>query len=98
MPLYEFRLVGGTEIIEKFFRVAECPDLGTIIEVDGKKYERILSSGLCITPDPYQGEREDITFPRGNDLGAGLGPKGHPIIKNRQHDREICAKYGFTRD
>ena len=96
--MYPFKEVGGEEIIERFYSMKEAPELGMEIEHEGRKFQRILTTQLFLTPDPYQGEREDITFPKGQDLGAGLGPKGHPIIKNRQHDREICARWGMKRD
>lgn len=43
MPIYEFQLVGGSEVIDKFFPAAKAPELGAVIMEGGKTYRRIIS-------------------------------------------------------
>jgi hypothetical protein len=100
MPLYEFQLVGGTHRVEKFYSIAEAPDLGTQIEVDGKKYIRIMSTPQ-IDADvknrargyPYVSNALPLELP-----GAQHTPEGKPIIRSRLHEKEVAARHGLIRD
>lgn len=101
MPTYEFIADDG-EVIEEIHSIKAIPQE---IERNGKRYKvAAFSRGNITSVNTAQVEsvvhgynREDVTFPKG-DLGYGVGPHGNPIIKDRQHEREICAKYGFRRD
>ena len=86
MPTYEFIAEDGTTIEERH-SMKTCPDT---IEREGKVYRRAAFSRSNTTAvntaqvkSVVHGyNREDRTFGKG-DLGAGVGPHGNPIIRDR---------------
>lgn len=90
---YEFRLVGGSEIIQRNYPMAEAPEVGSILVDGGKQYMRIFSTPQ-ISADvanithgyPY----ESHTF---GDMGDAceVSPRGLSIVRSRTHEKELCA-------
>lgn len=97
--IYHFREVGGTEILEEYFSVKDVPDIGEKIHRNGKFYERIFS-----TPDVDVGVKqkcrgypyESYSLPDMGDF-CEKSPKGLPIVRSQNHEREICAMTGRKR-
>ncbi len=97
MPRYEFQLQGGQEVIEEYFPVAECPELGSTIVHNGKTYIRILSAGHAPLIQPVWQEYESITLPR-NMPGHKHGTFGRTVVSSQAEERNIMAKLGRKRD
>lgn len=104
MPNYQFRS-GDGETIEKWYPADDAPDLGAVIVVGGKRYTRILSSGIQIDAGveqkvhgyPYVSnvlpkELEGVECVR---TGKNAGK---PIIRSQNHEREVGAMCGMKRD
>lgn len=99
--LYEFQLVGGTEVIEKYFRVAEAPEIGATIWHGGKLYRRIFS-----TPDVDAGVKQKVhgypyvarNLPKGLPGAEADTRTGNPVITSQSHEREFAARHGLKRD
>lgn len=90
---YEFRATDG-ETITREYRMANAPPFGTVIEQDGKQYERICSMPQVVgnqIKDRYPVVSDSL--PRGL-TGVDKDHKGRPVIYNRrEHDRvaESCG-------
>lgn len=98
--LYEFQLVGGTEIIERYYRAAEAPEIGEVLMVGEKTYRRIFS-----TPDVDAGVKQKVhgypyvarNLPQ-HLPGAEHAPSGNCIITSQRHEQEFAARHGLKRD
>jgi hypothetical protein len=88
MPVYEFQSVdNGDEVIGRFYRASDAPELGTLISNDGKFYKRILSVGAEVrvenlTPSP--------TMPAWSP-GFTHDDKGNCYTRGSKHAKD-CAK------
>jgi len=51
MPHYQFKARDGEELVE-FFEFKDCPEVGSYIEREGKRYRRIMSTGVMLTAAP----------------------------------------------
>lgn len=99
MPIYEFQATDGTKV-ERFFSAKNAPDLGKTIRFGGKTYRRIMSTPQ-ISADvknvvhkyPYVSRSLPRHMP-----GAQHTKEGMPIIRSRQHEREVGAQQGLKRD
>lgn len=100
--IYEFQIVGGTEVIEESFSIKDCPELGTLIHRNGHTYRRIMSApqidadvkNIC-RGYPYISS----SMPRNGAVpGCEHDKKGRPIIRSRLHEKEVCAMGGLVRD
>lgn len=105
--LYEFQEVGGTQVIERDYRMKDAPELGTVILVDGKAFQRILSASSQIDAGvrqivggyPYLSYQLPRETPGCEKVDRpGHHSHGRPIIRSRQHEREIGAALGMKRD
>lgn len=91
--LYEFRLVGGTEIIRENFPMADAPEPGTLIHRNGKTYMRVVSAPQisAAVADVCRGyPYESHTF---GDMGdaAEKSPRGLTVVRSQRHEKELCA-------
>ena len=86
--MYEFRAEDG-EVIEKFYNMKNCPDIGKKITVKGMKYTRILCSGITRIAEfkPYK----SITLPR-NAKGFKTDKDGTPIVESRRQEQEYVKR------
>jgi hypothetical protein len=94
--IYEFQAEDGS-IVERDYPMAQAPQLGQAITVDGKKYKRILSAGSQQVIKEFK-EYESVACPKGVekiDPSIKVNPKtGRPIITNRAQEREIARQTG----
>ncbi len=99
---YEFIAEDGS-VIEENHPMKTAPDE---IVREGKRYKRAAFSRAnkvffndAQVKTMVEGyPRDDVTMPRGEDVGGGLTPKGRPIIRSRTHEKEVQARYGYRRD
>lgn len=102
MPEYEFQASDG-EIISEFFHISECPDLGAVIERNGKKYKRIVSVphiDADIHNKVHHSDYVSRSLPRnleGVECVKSGPDKGRAIIKSQRHEREVCARFNLKR-
>lgn len=96
---YEFQEVGGIKIVDLYFRMADAPTVGTVIEHEGRKFVRILSRPNLATEQiavachkyPYV----SVSLP---DMGGKLKyADGGQVVRSQQHEKEIMAMTGRTR-
>lgn len=99
--LYEFQQVGGTEVIERYYRAADAPEIGEVLMVGEKAYRRIFS-----TPDIDAGVKQKVhgypyvarNLPKhlpGADADARTG---NPVITSQRHEQEFASRHGLKRD
>jgi hypothetical protein len=95
MPVYEFMLVGGTEILERYFSASECPELGATIDHNGKRYMRVISTPPNIQPvwKPYA----SLSMPR-RMPGFNHDAEGHTVIETQAQERRAMAILDRKRD
>jgi|WetSurMetagenome_2_1015567.scaffolds.fasta_scaffold166560_1 hypothetical protein len=98
--LYEFQLVGGTEVISRDFRMKDAPEIGSVVEIDGKKWIRIVSADVSFGNQhkyhnyPMDG---DISLPR-VDAGYGQSASGHPRFPSRKAHVEFGKRNNLVYD
>lgn len=98
--IYEFQAADGT-IIERDMPMANAPAFGVELVVDGKAYRRIMSSPVNrqITAQ-YDGN----AYPKVSNAlpqwapGAEHTPDGKCILRNANHQADMCKQHGFVRD
>jgi hypothetical protein len=98
--MYEFQLVGGTEVVERHFRMSEAPDLGAPLVINGKTYRRIVSIPQIdadVQNRVHGYPHVSHTLPR-NVGDCEHDSRGRPIIRSRLHEKEVCAQTGRIRD
>ena len=97
--MYQFKSDDG-EVIERDFRMSDCPDLGFPINFKGKTYRRILSMPARVG----LAEHDSNDYPRVSRAlpkytkNCPLNEKGQPVILNKAHERKILAQEGYSRD
>jgi hypothetical protein len=90
MPIYEFKLVGGEEVIEKYFRVVEAPNLGATILTDGKLYRRIISSG--VQADVKEFAHVSHSLPKHCKGAPAYDQAGRPAFSSQRQVQEFAAR------
>lgn len=95
---YEFQAQDG-EIIERDYPMKDAPPFGTIIEVNGKKYERVVSASVQVDTRFTQWTYPIVSnaLPR-KIPGCQHDSKGRPIIENARHHERIAKDYGMVLD
>lgn len=88
MPRYEFGLVGGTEVIERYFPAAEAPALGSTITVDGKLYRRIISTG--VQADVKNFAHVSHSLPRHCKGAPHYDKEGRPAFQSQREVQEFA--------
>ncbi len=96
MPMYEFLDVAADEVVEVFFAMKDAPALGAEIQHEGRTLQRLLSAHQANTDlvrDRFPVVSRSLCK---NHPDCPHDRKGNAVIKNRQHRRELCAKYGYV--
>lgn len=100
-PVYEFQnLDNEGDIMEKVYPMGQAPEIGELVYDRGAWYKRIVSQSH-ISADvknvvhgyPYTSR----ALPK-NLEGCSVNKRGQPIIKSRQHEKEVCARHGYIRE
>lgn len=95
--LYEFQSLRDGRVIEREFRIAEAPPLGSTIVVDGEEFERIVSQPhVNMQPSHWNYPVVSRSLPRRLE-GCEHTPDGKPIIRNKAHERELASKFDLRR-
>lgn len=98
MPTYEFEAKNGDRV-ERIYPMSSCPER---IRVGRRWYRKIISGGIIsagVATIVHQYPRVDRTLPRFKDQGKGLDKKtGFPIVHDRKHERDVCARKNLVRD
>ena len=103
MPEYEFRTDEG-EIVELYFTMAKVPGIGKIIRHNGRSLKRVFGGvrGEHITNQhskyPYLSHSHTPWLPGCETAKDPRSGKLKPIIRSRQHERELMARHGLVRD
>lgn len=94
MPIYEYVDDNG-HIHEIVKSMKDADDLGTVIDHNGVLLKRVASGFM----EPTSGWKPYVSscLPR-NLPDCECTPVGKPIIKNREQERNIMAKYGWERE
>lgn len=105
MPIYEYISPKG-EVIEEFMTMSE--DHPDQIERDGVTYQRVWGvtrTGADRDCDQYPyhslrlaGKISEKDAQHGDAIVRGCKHENVPLIRSRQHERELEAKYGLKRD
>ena len=97
---YEFQLVGGREVVEKYFPAAEAPDIGAVVEIEGRQFVRIMScpGGVYDNTNTRKYPCEDLTIPRETETPGGKGPRGFPVFNSQKEHKEFGHRHGFGWD
>jgi len=101
MSIYEFQLVGTSEVIEKYYPIGKAPAVGEHIYEGGKMYRRILSKVRLNSEQianvahgyPY----ESRSLPQFDADVAKTSPNGFTIVQNQAHERNLMSMTGRTR-
>lgn len=97
MPNYDFKTDSG-DVVEVFFSMRDVPAIGSTIDhPDHGRITRIAYAAQ-VSPNFSTGTYPVVShaLPR-NIEGAPSDKRGRPIILNRQHERELCARHGYQR-
>jgi hypothetical protein len=110
--IYEFRSDDG-EVIEVDRPMSKAPDIGTPVKRGGKVYRRVMSRNIAdgsaydlssypkISSTLPQFGGHDPNKPQNNNVewvkeeGRDYGKV---IIHSQHEERDLCRRYGFTRD
>lgn len=110
MPTYAYKCRPNGhpfEVTKMVARVAEsetCPECGAVCGPDCRDYraENVIVNGMEHVRYPYVSKRlggtagakfcKEVPVTR-----AGVTMTGH-VVESRQHEREICARTGMTRE
>jgi len=108
--IYEFMADDG-DVIEVERPMRHAPEMGTPVTRDGKVYRRIMSRNIAdgSAYDLSAYPKISSTLPQfgGKDPGKATDVDwvreegrhyGKVIIHSQQQERDLCKKFGFTRD
>lgn len=98
MTYYEFVNVDDeTQVRELAFRMGQAPRIGETIDHDGGRWRRIpggtISAGVAAMVHGFP--RVSRALPR-NMPGCEKTKDGLPIIRSKQHERELKARHGLV--
>jgi hypothetical protein len=94
---YEFKSLTTGRMIEVNRPMSQAPALGEVIEVDGEKFERVVSMPqVNMQPSHWNYPVASRALPRKLE-GCRHNEKGHTIIENKEHERSLCAKHDLRR-
>lgn len=89
MPVYEFVEEGTGQPVEAFLPMAEAPEFGQVIELDGRKLRRVVSLPQPPCIDKGFVSRQPAKW---HPDAPAHDEKGHAVFANRQQAREFCKK------
>jgi len=100
MATYTFQSEATGKVVEKSFPMAEAPPIGSLIEIDGDMYRRLvdipqLSADIENRTHGYPYVSKSL--PR-NMEGAKTNKQGQPIVTSRWHERELQSRHNLNRD
>jgi hypothetical protein len=100
MASYTFKSESTGQIVEKTFPMAEAPPIGSLIEIDGDMYRRLVDIPQLSADNenrthgyPYVSK----SLPR-NMKGAETNKLGQPIVTSRWHEKELSSRHDLKRD
>lgn len=89
MPFYNFLDPEGN-VVQEFFKMADAPDLGAKVKIDGVECTRIVSQVNGFVP---AADQVRVSNAAGRwTPGFEHDPKGRPLIKNAHDERELCKR------
>ena len=92
MPEYPFMDVETGDPVDEFFPIADAPEIGSVVEVEGRKLKRLVSrmSKPKITNYAFKGyslPREDPKNPKWPCDATGV-----PLFESRAQVKEYAAR------
>jgi hypothetical protein len=104
MAIYQFRSSDGG-VVERHFPMSKAPDIGYVITVKGKRFTRILSSGINLDASLPEKCRGYPMVSKAAPQGSGQGipgishtDKGEVVFASHTAKQEYCRAEGYTRD
>lgn len=107
MPFYPFVLDGSGLVIHRFYSMATAPSIGHFVNVVGRKLRRVPSdfqpSGLDCdrTYDkyPYKSHAlpREAHMPDSVKGVTRFTKTGAPIIRSKQHEKEVAAALNMNK-
>lgn len=89
--IYEFRDMATGEVVERHYRAADVPAVGTIIEADGRTLERIYSTPAGAAVDNFT-PFKSVQMPRNHPDAPRVDKRGRAVFHSRAEVREFEAK------
>ena len=104
MPLYQFQARDGS-VLERFYLADRAPALGVWVRHRGKRYRRIISSGITFADARARFDRlyPYLTSQHAHLKGARRvwDPRSRrmkPLIESAAHERRVMLENGLVRD
>ena len=103
MTIYQFKDDAGN-LVELDYTMESVPSIGDSVDRDGKTLTRVFStgtegSGIIASSNqyPYLSNRLNPKMP-GVELVKSKTGRMKPMIRNRQHERELIDRHGLERE
>lgn len=97
MPSYDFEDVETGEVRTLVMPMSRAVSIGKTIKRDGKTLRRVASGQQVMDQSWKEWPRVSSSLPRFMP-GCKHTKSGKPIVRNKQHERNIMAEHGYDKD
>lgn len=93
--MYEFQEVAGTRVVERFYSMAQAPDIGEIVLIEGMPFRRIISSPQV---DVKVFDHVAINLPKWCKGAPHYTDNGCPAFQSQREVQEFAKREGMRWD